>query len=80
MKSLDTGLRMEGLFAFTLWDIVIDVLGPTASRQRVTLRFGVHRRVVKVKAGKRTVALAAERHDNSSPLSTNQEQTQSDVG
>ena len=30
--SLDTVLRMEGLLALTLWDIVTDVLEPRASR------------------------------------------------
>ena len=32
--SLDTGLRKEGLPASTLWDTVIDVLAPLASRAR----------------------------------------------
>ena len=34
VMSLDTGLRMEGLLALTLWDIVIDVSEPPASRAR----------------------------------------------
>ena len=34
MISLDTGLRMEGLRALQLWDAVIDVLEPLASRAR----------------------------------------------
>ena len=34
VMSLDTGLRMEGLLALTLWDIVIDVLEPNVSRAR----------------------------------------------
>ena len=38
VRSLDTGLRMEGLLALTLWDIVIEVLDPLASRARVTRR------------------------------------------
>ena len=32
--SLDTGLRMEGLPAVTLWDTVIDMFEPPASRAR----------------------------------------------
>ena len=34
VKSLDTGLRMDGLHAFTLWDIVLDVWELPASRAR----------------------------------------------
>ena len=32
--SLGTSLRVEGLLALTLWDLVIDVLEPLASRAR----------------------------------------------
>ena len=32
--SLDTGLRMEGLLALTLWNVVLHVLEPPASRAR----------------------------------------------
>ena len=38
VTSLDTGLRMEGLLAWTLLDIVIGVLEPLSIQQGETLR------------------------------------------